>query len=349
MRPAPCSARDAVARPRGARARSASSTVFQRSAARRRRRAPAPRSITCGDRGEAQPAVEERCHRDLVGGVEHRRRACRPRAAPRRPAPGRESAAGPGARRSACRSPHRSSGATPDSMRSGKASACAIGVRMSGLPSCAITEPSTYSTIEWTTLCGWITTSICSGRASNSQCASITSSPLFIMVAESTEILRPITQLGCAQACSGVTCGRRSSGVARNGPPEAVSRMRRTPARCRSPSKPRGRHWKIALCSLSIGSSVAPLLAHRVHEQRPGHHQRFLVGEQHALAGARRGQRRRAGRRRRRSPPSPCRTSGSAATCSSACAPDSTSVRQPGVAQRRRSAGVRAQARTSPR
>ena len=31
-------------------------------------------------------------------------------------------------------------------------------------------------------------------------CASITSSPLFIMVAESTEILRPIAQFGCAQA-----------------------------------------------------------------------------------------------------------------------------------------------------
>ena len=41
----------------------------------------------------------------------------------------------------------------------------------------------------------------------NSQQASITSSPLFIMVAESTEILRPITQFGWAQACAGVTYG----------------------------------------------------------------------------------------------------------------------------------------------
>ena len=85
-------------------------------------------------------------------------------------------------------------------MRSGQASAQAIGVRMSGAPSCAITEPSSYSTIEWITLCGWITTSIASRGAPKSQNASITSRPLFIMVAESTEILRPITQLGCAQA-----------------------------------------------------------------------------------------------------------------------------------------------------
>ena len=29
------------------------------------------------------------------------------------------------------------------------------------------------------------------------------------------------------------------------------------------------------------------VLAHRAHEQRPGHHQRFLVGEEQPLAGAR--------------------------------------------------------------
>ena len=68
-----------------------------------------------------------------------------------------------------------------------------------------MTEPSTYSTIEWITLWGCTTTWICSADAPNSQCASITSRPLFISVAESTEIFRPITQLGCAQACSGVT------------------------------------------------------------------------------------------------------------------------------------------------
>ncbi|MNM81371.1 hypothetical protein D3C81_933730 [compost metagenome] len=34
------------------------------------------------------------------------------------------------------------------------------------------------------------------------------------------------------------------------------------------------------------------MLAHRVHEDGAGHHQRFLVGQQHALAGTRGGQRR---------------------------------------------------------
>ena len=56
----------------------------------------------------------------------------------------------------------------------------------------------------------------------------MTSSPLFIIVAESTEILRPMTQFGCAQAWSGVTASSVSSAQVRNGPPEAVSTMRRT-------------------------------------------------------------------------------------------------------------------------
>ncbi len=34
------------------------------------------------------------------------------------------------------------------------------------------------------------------------------------------------------------------------------------------------------------------MTAHRLHEQVAGHHQRFLVRQQHALAVARRGQRR---------------------------------------------------------
>jgi hypothetical protein len=48
---------------------------------------------------------------------------------------------------------------TPLAIRSGKPMAWAIGVRMSGLPNCASTEPSSYSTIEWMMLWGWTTTS----------------------------------------------------------------------------------------------------------------------------------------------------------------------------------------------
>src|SRR5260364_280944 len=52
-------------------------------------------------------------------------------------------------------------------------------------------------------LCGCISTSIACAGILNSQCASMTSSALFIIVAESTETLRPIDQLGCAQASAG--------------------------------------------------------------------------------------------------------------------------------------------------
>ena len=111
-------------------------------------------------------------------------------------------------------------------------------------------------------LCGWITTSIRSGARSNSQRASITSSALFIIVAESTEILRPITQFGCAQASSGVTLAQRrrvaaAERAARGGEHDVVDALRASSARSS------GRHWKIAECSLSIGSSVAPPSLHR--------------------------------------------------------------------------------------
>ncbi|MND44427.1 hypothetical protein D3C80_352620 [compost metagenome] len=88
-----------------------------------------------------------------------------------------------------------------------------MGVHMSGLPSWASTEPSLYCTMEWITDWGWITTWICSGRALNSQRASMYSSPLLIMVAESTEILAPMDQLGCATAWAGVTLASSSMSV----------------------------------------------------------------------------------------------------------------------------------------
>ena len=133
-----------------------------------------------------------------------------------------------------------------------------MGVRMSGLPSCARIEPSTYSTIECTMLCGCTTTCTADGSIPNSTQASISSRPLFIRVAESTEILRPMRQRGCAQACSGVTSAICSRVARRNGPPDAVSRIRRTPAGAAPVRSVCGMHWKIALCSLSIGTSIAP-------------------------------------------------------------------------------------------
>ena len=53
--------------------------------------------------------------------------------------------------------------------------------------------------------CGCTTTSIRSYGVPNSQCASITSRPLFISVAESIVILPPIAQVGCRSAARRVT------------------------------------------------------------------------------------------------------------------------------------------------
>ena len=57
--------------------------------------------------------------------------------------------------------------------------------------------------------------------------------------------------------------GRRDTGErlglqCRNGPPEAVSSSRRTPGGRVPICAPAGRHWKMALCSLSIGTICAP-------------------------------------------------------------------------------------------
>ncbi len=100
-------------------------------------------------------------------------------------------------------------------------------------------------------LSGWIRISIRAAGMSNSQRASITSSPLFIRVAESMVILGPMDQVGWVRACSRVTWLR--SGVVRKGPPEPVSSRRRTSC-WRWPRS----DWWIALCSLSTGSTEAP-------------------------------------------------------------------------------------------
>ena len=93
---------------------------------------------------------------------------------------------------------------------------------MSGWPRCAREAPSRKRARPWTTEVGWMTTSIFSYGTPNKKCASISSRPLFASVAESTVILRPICQVGCSSACSGVTSASSSRLRPRNGPPEAV-------------------------------------------------------------------------------------------------------------------------------
>ena len=159
-----------------------------------------------------------------------------------------------GASNSSCPWARRSSLPTPESMRSGQPSPTASAVRISGRPICARVEPSSNSTSACTRLCGCTTTSMRSAGRPNRWWASMTSRPLFISVAESTEIFGPIDHLGWATACSGVTASSSARLRPRNGPPEAVRVIARTP-RCMRPS---GRHWKMALCSLSIGITSAP-------------------------------------------------------------------------------------------
>ena len=127
---------------------------------------------------------------------------------------------------------------------------------MSGMPSWASTEPSTYSTIEWTMLCGWTMTDTCAVGKSNNQRASMTSNPLFISVAESIVILSPIFHVGCCSASATRMPAKSSAGRCRNGPPDAVRMIRLTSA-WRWPC----RAWNTALCSLSTGRSCPPRLA----------------------------------------------------------------------------------------
>ena len=100
----------------------------------------------------------------------------------------------------------------------------------------------------------WTTTSIRSSGSSKSQEASMTSRPLFIMVAESMVIFAPMSQLGWRKACSRVTVSSSSRLLPKNGPPDAV---RINFSRASRPGHP-CKHWKIAECSLSTGRIFTP-------------------------------------------------------------------------------------------
>ena len=111
------------------------------------------------------------------------------------------------------------------------------------------------------------------------------SSALFIIVAESTVIFGPMSQLGCARASSTVTCSQL-----------VVRQMRETGRRW--PSARRGRlpraarpasAWKIALCSLSTGRIVAPRSAASSRHQRAAHDQRFFIRQRDGFLGLERG------------------------------------------------------------
>src|ERR1700709_282642 len=133
-------------------------------------------------------------------------------------------------------------------------------------------------------------------------CASITSKPLFISVAESIVIRPPIFQVGWSSASATLTSPR--SPRPRKGPPEAVMTRRST-----VPGASRPISWWSAECSESTGRSRAPvasasaitssppstqlpLFAKRAcepHPQLAAEHQPLLVGERDVDPGRQRG------------------------------------------------------------
>ena len=126
----------------------------------------------------------------------------------------------------------------------------------------------------WMIDCGWTTTSICSYGVPNRWWASISSSPLFISVAESIVILPPIAQVGWASACSTVTFSSSSRLRPRNGPPEAVRISRST-----VPGRSAASSWCSAECSESTGMIAAPVACASCGDELAADDQRLLVGE----------------------------------------------------------------------
>ena len=120
-----------------------------------------------------------------------------------------------------------------------------------------MTELSLNCTAECTMLWRCTTIWIFSGGRPNSHTASISSRPLFIRVAESMVIFAPMFQLGCLRASALVLPRSSSVFIPKKGPPDAVSRILvRLGALSLS-----CRHWKMAECSLSTGSSFTPCFA----------------------------------------------------------------------------------------
>src|SRR5215211_7617721 len=123
-----------------------------------------------------------------------------------------------------------------------------IGSLMSGNAACNTTEPSLKKAPPWTTDWRCTTTRTSSNATSKRWCASITSRPLFIMVAESMVIFGPIRHVGCASASLGPASTSLAFSKEKKGPPEAVNNI----SLISSPRLP-SRHWKIAECSESTG------------------------------------------------------------------------------------------------
>ena len=177
-----------------------------------------------------QPSLEELRHRDFVGGVQHDRQA----------ALRLERAIGQAQARETRRVSGGSNSSRPARARSSDGSGAAqrSGIRervLNRQPHVGDAELRDHRAVASARPSSARSTADGRRRRSrspatpNSQCASITSRPLFISVAESMVILRPICQVGCCSASSAVTrCRARDARRPRNGPPDAVRISRRT-------------------------------------------------------------------------------------------------------------------------
>ena len=122
---------------------------------------------------------------------------------------------------------------------------------------------------------------------SNSQRASIISSPLLNSVAESIVILRPMTHEGCFSACSTVIPETQILASSRNGPPEAVSQSLRTELGWLAVQALENRRV------LAIHRQHAhAVLARLAHDDFAGHDQDLLGCHRDVFAGANGRQRR---------------------------------------------------------
>src|SRR3981189_3489910 len=94
---------------------------------------------------------------------------------------------------------------------------------MSGGLAWAMVDPSTKATIEGIIDGGCTKTAMRSYPMANNRWVSMSSRPLLTSDAEFSVFIGPIDQVGCAPACSGVTCLSWAADQPRNGPPDAVS------------------------------------------------------------------------------------------------------------------------------
>ena len=133
-----------------------------------------------------------------------------------------------------------------------------------------------------TAACGCTSTSTRASGSENRRAASITSRPLFIIVALSMEILAPIDQTGWRSAASGVARAISSRLAVRNGPPEEVSTIRSTDAGIALGE--RLEHRVVLGIDRQQGGAG---LANGAQHHLAGAHQRLLVGQRHARARAR--------------------------------------------------------------